>query len=97
MNVVLAETTIEQRATWTAAASPLDGQLVQGFSDSQSESAFGFSFGLFAALGARAQVSRRVAVEMGLRCDKSFGAVEVGGAEFDFDSFGGDLRLVFTF
>jgi len=97
VNVVLAETSVEQRATWNASASPLDGQAVQGFSDSQSESAFGFALGAFAAVGARAQIGRRVAVDLCVRYDKSFGTVDVGDAEFDLDGVGGELRLVFTF
>jgi hypothetical protein len=97
LHLVLADSTLEQQAVWDAPASPLDGRRVPNFGGSQTDSEFAFCPGLFLVVGARAQLTRDLALQLGLRYDHVLTSVETDHAEFDLSGFGADARLVFSF
>jgi hypothetical protein len=97
LHLALAKTTLEQSAVWNAPASPLDGMAVPNFHDTQNDSALALCGGLYLALGAKAQVTRNLALELSLRYDEVLGTVETEQAEFDLSGIGAALRMVFSF
>lgn len=97
LHLALAKTTLEQSAVWNAPGSPLDGVEVPNFRGSQNDSAFALCGGLYLALGAKAQLTRNLALELSLRYDEVLGTVETEQAEFDLSGLGAAVRMVFAF
>ena len=97
LTVVDAESERKQSAVWDAPTNPLDGQPVPGFARRHSDSQLALRAGAYGSVGARVDVTERMAVSVSYRYDKVFGDVDLDHVSFDLDGHSGEVRLIFAY